>query len=150
MAEQPRTQRPSQCALLDRNLVGSVLTVGGQSVGGEAIRGFLPRTPSCGAFARRVLTERLSGRVDALTLDDAKLVVSELANNAYLYGRGAIELSAAICSDRLRVELSDEGTNAQLDVRDGHGLQIIEAVASAWGVHPGSTHVWAELLIHDG
>jgi hypothetical protein len=56
----------------------------------------------------------------------------------------------AVSSDRLRVELSDEGTNAQLRVRDGHGLQIVEALASAWGVHAGSAHLWAELIIHDG
>jgi hypothetical protein len=75
MAEQPRTQRLSQCALPGRHTVGSVLPGGGQSVGGEVIREFLPRTPGCGSFARGLLTERLSGRVDALILDDARLVV---------------------------------------------------------------------------
>ena len=149
MVEQPRTQPPSECALPGAHPVGSGVS-GGQSVGGEVIRGFLPRTPGCGSFARGLLTERLSGRVDAVTLDDTRSVVSELANNAYLHGQGAIELSVWISSDRLRVELSDEGTNAQLRVRDGHGLQIVEALASGWGVYAGSTHVWAELLIHDG
>jgi hypothetical protein len=61
-----------------------------------------------------------------------------------------IELSVEIFSDRLRVELSDEGTNAQLRVRDGHGLQIVEALVSAWGAYAGTTLVWAELLIHEG
>ncbi|HSO97334.1 MAG TPA: hypothetical protein VLP43_00140 [Solirubrobacteraceae bacterium] len=61
-----------------------------------------------------------------------------------------IELSVAISSDRLRIELSDEGTNVQLRVHAGHGLQIVDALASAWGVYAGSTHLWAELLIHDG
>lgn len=150
MAEQRLAQRPSECVLPGRHPVSRVLAGGGQSVGGEVIRGFLPRTPGCGSFARRLLTEQLSDRVDALTLEDARLVVSELANNAYLHGQGVIELSVEVLSDRLRVELSDEGTNAQLRMRDGHGLQIIDALVSAWGGYAGTTRVWAELLIHDG
>ena len=150
MAEQPRTQPPSECALPGPHPVGIGLSGEGPSVGGEVIRGLLPRTPSCGSVARGLLTERLSRRVDAVTFDDARLVVSELANNAYLHGQGVIELSVAISSDRLRIELSDEGTNVQLRVHAGHGLQIVDALASAWGVYAGSTHLWAELLIHDG
>ncbi|MBV9002106.1 MAG: ATP-binding protein [Solirubrobacterales bacterium] len=148
MAEQPRTQRPSESP--GGHPGSSVLTGGGQSVSDEVIRGLLPRTRGCGSVARGLLTEQLSDRVDALTLEDARLVVSELANNAYLHGQGVIELTVEIFSDRLRVELSDEGANAQLRVRDGHGLQIVEALVSAWGAYAGTTHVWAELLIHDG
>jgi hypothetical protein len=150
MAADPGTQGPPQCAFSGPHPVSRVPSGGGQAVGDEVIRGFLPRTTNCGSFARVLLTERLSERLDALTLDDARLVASELANNAYLHGQGVIELSVAIFSDRLRVELSDEGTDAQLCVRDGHGLQIVEALASAWGAHAGRTHVWAELRVHGG
>ena len=147
MADEPRTQGPSRCAFPGPHPVSRVLPGAGQSVGDEVIRGPLPRTPGCGSVARILLTEQLSDRLDALTLDDARLVVSELATNAYLHGQGMIEFSVEIFSDRLRVELIDEGTNAQLCVRDGHGLQIVEALASAWGAYAGTTHVWAELPI---
>lgn len=99
MAEQSGTQRPSDGILPGRLPVSRVVTGRGQSVGDEVIRGFLPRTAGCGSFARGLLTEQLRDRVDGLTLDDARLVVTELANNAFRHGHGVIELSVEIFSD---------------------------------------------------
>lgn len=48
--------------------------------------------------------------------------------------------------------VADEGGAAtvRLRDRDGHGgrwLRIVEALAAAWGVHPETTYVWAEIAV---
>jgi hypothetical protein len=46
---------------------------------------------------------------------------------------------------RARIGMIDDGEHAGLTVRSGHGLQIVEALAAAWGVYEGTTHVWADV-----
>jgi serine/threonine-protein kinase RsbW len=81
------------------------------------------------------------------------LVVSELVTNAFLHGRGNIELRLRVQRpQRLVVEVVDEGRDAALEVREhdpqadgGWGLQIVDELALRWGAFEGTTHVWAEL-----
>jgi anti-sigma regulatory factor (Ser/Thr protein kinase) len=119
----------------------------------EMIEAPLPRMPDAGARARRLLAARFGPRLTAPALDTAKLVVSELVNNAYQHGRGAIVLKAWLDADRLRVEVVDEGEGQAVQIREradergGRGLRIVERLALAWGVFEGTTHVWAELPI---
>ncbi len=54
--------------------------------------------------------------------------------------------------NRLLVELVDEGSGFERVLRrkdfaqiGGWGLDIVDDVASRWGVHEGTTHVWFEL-----
>lgn len=111
----------------------------------------LPRDPSCGRVARRLLQERFGDEVDPAVLADAKTVVTELVNNAYTHGHGAIELRVQMLDDRLRVEVVDQGKGASLGVREesvsggGRGLRIVQSMSSEWGVFEGTTHVWAEI-----
>jgi anti-sigma regulatory factor (Ser/Thr protein kinase) len=111
----------------------------------------LPRDPSCGRVARRLLDERLAAEVDAEVLEDAKTVVSELVNNAYQHGTGVIELRLQVLDDRVRVEVVDEGQGASVNMREegvsggGRGLGIVQSLACEWGVFEGTTHVWAEI-----
>jgi anti-sigma regulatory factor (Ser/Thr protein kinase) len=117
----------------------------------QAIRAPLPRDPACGAAARHLLDEQLGPKLAPVTLADAKIVVSELVNNAYLHGDGRIELRMQLLADRLRVEVVDEGENATIAVREhtndvgGNGLKIVQALCASWGAFAGTTHVWAEL-----
>ena len=107
----------------------------------------VPQTPG---MARRRLTEQFAGELDSEELQDAKLLTSELVTNAVLYGRGRIDLSARLEDDRLTVDVADQGGGFELvvgrehdwDTVGGHGLSIVDAVASRWGIHEGRSHVW--------
>jgi anti-sigma regulatory factor (Ser/Thr protein kinase) len=114
----------------------------------------LPRDPHCGAIARRILEAHTSDRLSAVALGDAKTVVAELANNAYIHGAGAIELRMTFLEDRIRLEVIDEGSNTGVRVRDsidpasgGNGLRLVESLALRWGAYEGTTNVWAEIRL---
>jgi anti-sigma regulatory factor (Ser/Thr protein kinase) len=85
-------------------------------------------------------------------LDAGKLVVSELVTNAVVHGVGRIRFLADLDEDRLFVEVIDEGAgfdhlmrDVPFDEQGGRGLTIVDAAASRWGIHEGTTHVWAEI-----
>jgi anti-sigma regulatory factor (Ser/Thr protein kinase) len=116
------------------------------------IRVKLPRDLTAGRLARAVIAEHAETHIDAMQLATAKLLATELANNAVIHGRGEIGLEFELDDNRLRIAISDEGTGferavdeAGLSEIDGHGLRIVEAEASRWGIHEGTTHVWFEL-----
>jgi anti-sigma regulatory factor (Ser/Thr protein kinase) len=112
----------------------------------------LPRDRTCPAVARGLLREHVGEHLSPRELEDAMVITSELATNAYVHGEGRIELTLSRCEDRLRIEVSDEGRPTRIDVvrpdeRDvgGRGLLIVEQLASDWGAVSGFGHVWAEL-----
>jgi anti-sigma regulatory factor (Ser/Thr protein kinase) len=112
----------------------------------------LPRSPSAPGLARRLLSEAFVGALDGVELDRAKLLVSELVTNAVLHGRGKITLKGSLDQDKLLVEVIDEGSGFERVVRELEfgeigrwGLGIVDAEASRWGVHEGTTHVWFEI-----
>lgn len=85
-------------------------------------------------------------------LQHAKLLLSELVTNAVIHGVGQIRLRADLNEDRLLVEVSDEGTGFEHEVRQapldqlgGRGLWIVDALSTKWGLHEGTTHVWFEI-----
>jgi hypothetical protein len=104
---------------------------------GELLRVPLLRDPSCGASARRLLETHLAQHPRP-TLQDAKTVLSELVNNAVVHGQGAIQLRLSHCRDWLRIEVTDEGTGAEIRIRDGGpkggmGLGIVDQLAPPVG-----------------
>jgi anti-sigma regulatory factor (Ser/Thr protein kinase) len=112
----------------------------------------LPREATCSQIARRFLEEHLGEEIAPEAMDEVKLVATELVDNAYLHGRGAIRLSLESAGDRVRVEVIDEGEGQAIKIREeteagegGYGLRVVERLAEAWGAHEGTTHVWAEL-----
>ncbi|GAA2955939.1 ATP-binding protein [Kitasatospora cinereorecta] len=83
----------------------------------------------------------------------AALVVAELTANAVLHGRlegRGFRLGLVILpGEGLRIEVTDpRGERLPVRSPDGHGLVVVEALASGWGVRPfppsGKT-VWAEI-----
>ncbi len=111
----------------------------------------LPRAATAPALARRALVEWYGDLIEDDELDQARLVVSELVTNAVLHGRGRIRLSTSLDEDRLLVEVIDEGSGLEHKVAEvppeefhGRGLAIVDNASSRWGVHEGTTHVWAE------
>jgi anti-sigma regulatory factor (Ser/Thr protein kinase) len=112
----------------------------------------LPRDPAAAGRARRVLEGLAAAALDAEELGRAKLLVSELVNNAVLHGQGAIMLRLSLDQDRLLAEVIDQGTGFERVVRKsdferlgGWGLSLVEAESTRWGVHEGTTHVWFEI-----
>ena len=117
----------------------------------------LPRDPSAPGIARRALSQWFGEWLDDEDLDTGKLVVSELVTNAFLHGAGRIQLAADLDEDRLLIEVIDEGTGFASSMRDipfhetgDHGLDIVAAASSRWGIYEGTTHVWAQIDRKDG
>jgi anti-sigma regulatory factor (Ser/Thr protein kinase) len=124
----------------------------GADVTGETFEKELPRTRGSPVLARRSLAHWFAGDVDSNEVRTAELLVSELVTNAVMHGHGKIILRAHLDQDRLLVEVIDEGGGFERTVRHGdfdsiggRGLAIVDAEASRWGIHEGTTHVWFEL-----
>jgi anti-sigma regulatory factor (Ser/Thr protein kinase) len=112
----------------------------------------LDRVVEAPGQARRLLAQWVGDELEPEELERAKLVASELMNNAVLHGDGTIELQVDLDEHRLQIEVIDEGHGFEHVVREipfedlsGRGLTIVDAEASRWGIHEGTTHVWAEL-----
>jgi anti-sigma regulatory factor (Ser/Thr protein kinase) len=112
----------------------------------------LPRARVAPGDARRALRNLCADHVESEILVDAELLVSELVTNAIRHGKGDISLCALIDDDRLVVEVIDQGSGFERDLRrddfeqiGGWGLDIVDDISSRWGVHEGTTHVWFEL-----
>lgn len=91
--------------------------------------------------------------------DDAVLLVSEVATNAILYGSAngadAFRVIVRPSPARIYAAVVDAGGKGAptmrrhaADAENGRGLEIVDLVASTWGVVPvGTGHrVWFELL----
>jgi signal transduction histidine kinase len=103
--------------------------------------------------ARRVLDE-LGHEIETGTLENARLLITELVSNSVRHGAG--ETVRVIIDrrgpDHLRCEVVDDGRGflpiaraADPDEEGGWGLQLVEQLSRDWGVREGSTHVWFEL-----
>ena len=107
------------------------------------------------AGAREAITHHLGGVVPERRLDDVRLLVNELVTNGLLHGDGnhGMVLHLAASAGRVRVEVCDGGSGFEFsrEPRDartvgGHGLRILDLMASRWGVSgDAGTCVWFEL-----
>ena len=86
-------------------------------------------------------------------LEDAQLVMTELATNAVVHARSGFSVEVCQLGDGARLAVRDAGP-AKPVLRDpaplgtaGRGLRIVAALAADWGVLPdaGGKTVWAEL-----
>jgi anti-sigma regulatory factor (Ser/Thr protein kinase) len=112
----------------------------------------LPRSVEAPRAARRLVRDWLPEDLAGEELESAQLLVSELVTNAVVHGRGCVILRAELDEDRLLVEVIDDGDGFERIVRQrdfesvgGRGLAIVDVLASRWGIHEGTTHVWFEL-----
>ena len=113
--------------------------------------------PGAARLARAALAGWLSGRVSERALSDAKLLVSELVTNSVRHSGevpGApVQISAGASDDVVWLEVGDDGVEGHVTRREpspdgssGIGLNLLDAIASRWGVtHQGGTQVWFEL-----
>lgn len=88
-------------------------------------------------------------------LDDALLVISELATNAALHAGTPYVVAARRRLGALRLDVFDGSEEApelresDRDAEGGRGLYLVSAMAAAWGVERrsgGGKLVWADLL----
>ncbi len=112
----------------------------------------LPRSHDAPWLARRLLAQWFSADLPSDELHRTKLLASELVTNAVLHGQGTITLRADLNDDRALIEVIDEGTGFEHEIRQrefddlhGRGLAIVDTESSRWGIHEGTTHVWFEL-----
>jgi anti-sigma regulatory factor (Ser/Thr protein kinase) len=107
--------------------------------------------PAQARAALEVFDQILAGEA----LEDLQLVVSELITNSVRFGpKRAISLVLRVDDDGVvRGEVIDQGDGELAKIEmvpepsldGGWGLHLVDRVASSWGVHEGSTHVWFEL-----
>lgn len=85
------------------------------------------------------------------------LIASELAANSVRHAASAFEIRVEQLPDRVHIEVEDDGDGQPvvkspgLSDTSGRGLQIVQALADAWGVipkqeSPGKT-VWATIAL---
>ncbi|HEX2699753.1 MAG TPA: SpoIIE family protein phosphatase [Acidimicrobiales bacterium] len=86
-------------------------------------------------------------------VDDAVLVVSELAANAMLHAGGIAGVRLTERGDAVRIEVHDHTrvppvmARQSVDAMTGRGLRLVASLASQWGAEPTESGklVWAEL-----
>jgi Histidine kinase-like ATPase domain len=114
---------------------------------------FPPELDSPGR-ARRLVVAALARRgCEEEIVDDAALVVTELASNAVLHARSRFSISVRLWDSTLRVAVRDDAPpdatapNGGLIRRPAHGLDLIDSISSDWGAvrAPHGKVVWAEL-----
>jgi serine/threonine-protein kinase RsbW len=118
----------------------------------------LPFEPASASVARRHVVHVLRTRgVEALTCEDAALIVSELVGNALRHGQamrgGRLTVGWQFDEDGLRIEVSDGGggrpmlRSTDALAAGGRGLEIVAALARAWGyaASDSGTTVWVQV-----
>jgi serine phosphatase RsbU (regulator of sigma subunit)/anti-sigma regulatory factor (Ser/Thr protein kinase) len=86
-------------------------------------------------------------------VENAELLVSELATNALRYGRQPIDLQVLLLDDVVTFSVTDADAplprfrRSSYDDEGGRGLQLVATMASRWGARATSTGkvVWCEL-----
>ena len=113
----------------------------------------LPAGPVSSGVARRSLRAACEGLDAAVDVDDVLLCGAELVTNALLHGSPPVELEIELTDDVLRVAVHDARPGAvekhrpmSSDTAAGRGLQIVETLATRWGVtpHDGGKAIWFE------
>jgi signal transduction histidine kinase len=121
-------------------------------VSAPAVKFELESDSSASRLGREALVP-LRAHLPPESFSDLSLIVSELTSNAVKYGPGTrIGVSVAVEDDGLiRGQVEDGGsggvaiTEADTSAGTGLGLLIVDSLARAWGVDPGTTRVWFEI-----
>ncbi|MFD3663717.1 ATP-binding protein [Streptomyces sp. NPDC058659] len=112
----------------------------------------------CRDLTQRALTEWFgaAGRPGRVAVEDALLLVSEVATNAFTHGGAPSELRLARTDGRLWVQVSDTSPAPprphgphRAGRASGHGLYLVERLSAAWGWAPrgGGKAVWFEVTV---
>lgn len=114
----------------------------------------LHASPASAREARRFVGEALrEERVRDLD-DVVVLLANELVTNAILHARGDIVLAVDLVPGKVRIQVTDQSPQLPMqrggveEATSGRGLELVDALATAWGVEPMSgdgKQVWCEV-----
>ena len=138
------------------HLHSGVVAGASSPVGSEVTRGF-PATPEAPRLARAFVVETLRGWGQGDVVDDATLVVSELATNAVVHVGLDFTVTLSSEGNTVRIGVADSSRDSPkrrdsgLATPGGHGLHLVDAIARRCGYDEvdGGKVVWAELAIPD-
>lgn len=125
----------------------------GRDTGSQAVIE-LPDDLSSVSRARQFVKQHLREWSIDEPLDDALLVVSELAANALTHAHSSYRIRLSATAHVLRIEVDDSGAGTPepqplTDTEEhGRGLHLVDALAVSWGMEAGDEggkRVWAEL-----
>jgi anti-sigma regulatory factor (Ser/Thr protein kinase) len=117
----------------------------------------VPAGSSAPGAARQVVAHCLARLVASRIVDETQLLASELVTNSVCHGdldeRDSVLVRIYLAAESLRVEIENPGAagvvalnRPDLQAGRGFGLQLLELVATRWGVARGqSTTVWFEM-----
>jgi anti-sigma regulatory factor (Ser/Thr protein kinase) len=117
----------------------------------------LPAGSTAPRAARQFIAHCLARFLVSPILHDTQLLVSELVTNCLRHGdlgeRDAVLVRIHLAAEILRVEIENPGTAGVVALKSpdpragrGFGLQLLELVATHWGVSRGhNTTVWFEM-----
>ena len=99
------------------------------------------------------MTTQVIEGLDEQTLEDVRLIVSELVTNAVKHGPdGRVKLRPRREGKTIHGVVEDEGTSAfalrrgaRLGPDGGLGLRLVDSLSDRWGVEGGTARVWFEL-----
>jgi anti-sigma regulatory factor (Ser/Thr protein kinase) len=91
--------------------------------------------------------------VEAVVIELAVLLVSELVTHAVVHARRTICLTVPTDANWVRIEVEDQGRGRPVlrstteDQLEGRGLQVVDKLATDWGTQRRATHkvVWFEI-----
>jgi anti-sigma regulatory factor (Ser/Thr protein kinase) len=114
-----------------------------------------PSERSAPGRARRMLVAALEQAGCGQTLvQDAALIVTEMATNVVLHVGSPFSISARLQDETLHIAVRDAGPLAAMGdrvsiTRRGHGLGFIDTMSARWGAEaaPDGKVVWAELRL---
>jgi anti-sigma regulatory factor (Ser/Thr protein kinase) len=120
------------------------------------LAGEFPRSRDAPRMARHELAHSLErAGHNATFIANASLVLTELATNAVLHARSPFSLAVTSDASTLRIAVEDQApleehgpaSGSGLVARSSHGLGLIDAICTRWGVErtSGGKVVWAEL-----
>lgn len=123
---------------------------------GWSHHGFWPAQPENVFEARQFVADHLRSHQLSAVVDDARLVVSELATNALRHAGTSFSVTVSGRDDCVEIEVGDGDatwvTAMSLRAADfglgGRGLRIVGRLSADWGVRPrpeGGKSVWAVL-----
>jgi anti-sigma regulatory factor (Ser/Thr protein kinase) len=114
----------------------------------------LPAHPRSAREARQATKASLHSWGLEQFADDAALLVTELMSNAVRHAHSSVEVAISLLPGAVRVEVSDSDPGSTVarvaaseDAESGRGLEILQSLASRWGMsaHPRGKTVWLGL-----
>jgi DNA-binding NarL/FixJ family response regulator len=113
----------------------------------------LPQSLSSAHEARQFVTQYVVEWNLEDLLDDALIVVSELAANAVTHAESGCRIRLSLNDATLRIDVVDTGAGtpepqpATWTEEHGRGLHLVDALTTAWGLEivPEGKLIWAEL-----